>query len=483
MRLLAVGFLVVVSGSCPRHSAAQRYLPQNSATAQTNRQTEQDSAAAAYAAGGDGSASTELPPSGETLHIPVGRSLILTSMQPLRRIYVGNPAVLQTFTSGLTEIVLTPRTAGASSLIVWDAAGGRRLYSVSADFDPSSLRASLNRAFPNAVIDAEAHDGKIYLSGSVATDTAADGAFKLASLFGKDIVNSIRVIPPPVRQVEMKLRIVEVDRTKMEQFGINIFAGGNTLIGTTTGQYNTGQSGVGTSTVTTTDPLNLFFYNFTNSFGVSIKDLAQRDILQVLAEPTLTTISGLPARFLSGGEFPVPVVQGGLGTTAAITVVYRPYGVKVDFTPTVNDDGSIRLKISPEVSTLDYTNAVTISGFSIPALATRRTETEVQIRDGQTFLISGLLDHRTTENLARIPGIADVPLLGELFKSKGITHSITELVLIVTATVVDPLTNNSTPAEPKMATPIMQSQTFDAAGKPATPAKPNAAANPGTDKP
>jgi len=409
--------------------------------------------------------------------------LVLTSTQPLRRIYIGNPAVLQTYTSGLTEIVLTPKTAGASSLIVWDAAGGRRVYSVTADLDPKSLRASLNRAFPGAAIEAEAHDGKVYLSGSVSTDSAVEAAIKLASLFSKDVVNSLRVVPAPVKQVEMKLRIVEVDRTKMEQFGINIFAGGNNLISTTTGQYNTGQSGVGTSTVTTSDPLNLFFYNFTHAFGVSIQDLAQRDILQVLAEPTLTTISGLPAHFLSGGEFPVPVVQGGLGTTAAITVVYRPYGVKVDFTPTVNDDGSIRLKIAPEVSTLDYTNAVTISGFSIPALATRRAESEVQIRDGQTFMISGLLDHRTTENLSRIPGIAEVPILGELFKSKGITHSITELVLIVTATVVDPMTSHTNPADPKLATPMLQSQTFDAAGKAAVSPKANGAAAPGTDKP
>ncbi len=184
---------------------------------------------------------------------------MLTSTRPLRRIYVGNPAVLQTYTSGLTEIVLTPKTAGTSSVIVWDAGGGRRLYSVSADLDPRSLQASLHRAFPGAAIEAEAHDGKVYLSGSVSSDAAADAALKLASLFSKDIVNSIRVIPPPVRQVELKLRIVEVDRTKMEQFGINIFAGGNSLISTTTGQYNTGQSGVGTSTVTTSDPLNLFF--------------------------------------------------------------------------------------------------------------------------------------------------------------------------------------------------------------------------------
>ncbi len=423
---------------------------------------------------------THLPANNETLHVLVGHSLILTSDTPLRRIYVGDPAVLRTYTSGLTEIILTPKTSGSSSLVVWDAAGGRRLYTVSADLDPNGLQASLNQAFPGSAIEAYARDGRIYLSGTVATDAGVEAAGKLAGFFGKEVVNSLRVAAPRVKQVELKLRIVEVDRTKLDQFGVNIFAGGNNLISTSTEQYNTGQSGVGTSTVTTSDPLNLFFYNFSHAIGASVKDLAQRDILQILAEPTLTTVSGTPAHFLSGGEFPVPVVQGGVGTTAAVTIMFRPYGVKVDFTPTVVEDGSIRLKISPEVSTLDYTNAVTISGFTIPALATRRAETEVQIRDGQTFMISGLLDRRTTENLAKIPGIADVPILGQLFHSKNNTHSVTEVVLIVTATVVDPLKMTAPPAEPKMAEPLMQSQTFDAAGKPKPGGAANGAPNNGT---
>jgi pilus assembly protein CpaC len=422
-----------------------------------------------------------LPASNATLHVLVGHSMVLTSETPLRRIYVGNPAVLQTFTSGLTEIVLTPKIAGSSSLVVWDAAGGRRLYTVSADMDPQGLQMSLQEAFPGAAVQAEARDGKIYLSGTAPTDAASEAAFKLASLFGKDVVNSIRVAAPKPKQVELKLRIVEVDRTKLDQFGINFFAGGANAISASTETYNTGQSGVGSSTFTTSDPLNLLFYNFKNAIGASVKDLQQRDVLQVLAEPTMVTISGVPAHFLSGGEFPVPVVQGGVGTTAAVTIIFRPYGVKVDFTPTVADDGSIRLKISPEVSTLDFANAVTISGFTIPALATRRAETEVQIRDGQTFMITGLLDRRTTENLAKVPGIAEVPILGQLFHSKNNTHSITELVLIVTATVVDPLSVTAQPAEPKMASPLMQSESFDAAGKAA--AKPPTAAAPGTDKP
>jgi pilus assembly protein CpaC len=194
-----------------------------------------------------------------------------------------------------------------------------------------------------------------------------------------------------------------------------------------------------------------------------VQDLEQKQILQVLAEPTLTTLSGLPARFLSGGEFPFPVVQGGTGSSTAITIQFRPYGVKVDFTPTVNPDGSIRIKLSPEVSTLDYTNAVTISGFTIPALSTRQTETEVEIQNGQSFIVSGLLDHRTTEIMSKIPGISSVPVLGQLFRSKNFNHSVVELVIIVTATVVDPLTLSplAEPEQPKMPVTNLDPNIFD----------------------
>jgi pilus assembly protein CpaC len=199
----------------------------------------------------------------------------------------------------------------------------------------------------------------------------------------------------------------------------------------------------------------------------------------VLAEPTLTTVSGLTARFLSGGEFPFPVIQpgGGAGSAASVTIQFRPYGVKVDFTPTVSADGIIHLKLSPEVSALDYSNAVTISGYTIPALSTRRAETEVEIRDGQSFVVSGLLDHRTTEMMSKVPGIGDVPILGQLFRSKNFNHSVVELVIIVTASVVDPLNSNAvSTAEPKFVLPNLESNSFDAtvdkswgAAQPASP--------------
>jgi pilus assembly protein CpaC len=300
----------------------------------------------------------------------------------------------------------------------------------------------------------------------------------MASQYAKDVVNSIRIDPVHGKQVQLKLRIVEVDRTRLEQLGINIFAGGRTAVATTTGEFPSSASGSGSS-LSVSDPLNVLLYNAKLDVGLTIQDLEQKQIVQVLAEPTLTTVSGLTARFLSGGEFPFPVIQpgGGAGSAASVTIQFRPYGVKVDFTPTVSADGIIHLKLSPEVSALDYSNAVTISGYTIPALSTRRAETEVEIRDGQSFVVSGLLDHRTTEMMSKVPGIGDVPILGQLFRSKNFNHSVVELVIIVTASVVDPLNSNAvSTAEPKFVLPNLESNSFDAtvdkswgAAQPASP--------------
>ena len=400
----------------------------------------------------------------EILHLEVGRSRVLTSPVPLRRIYIGNPSVVQSYTQGQREVVITAKAAGVSSMVLWDTAGERHLYSIYADLDLQGLRSSLDDAFPGGAIKVESLNGKLLLTGIATSDASADAAGKLASVYSKDVVNSLRVVTPRGRQVQLKLRIVEVDRTRMEQFGLNFISSGKNSVSASTQQFSppSFNSPVGTGALIS-DALNLSYFNIQHGLGITIKDLEQKQILQVLAEPTLTTMSGVPARFLSGGEFPFPVVQGGTGNSTAITIMFRPYGVKVDFTPTVNADGTIRLKVSPEVSTLDYSNAVTVSGFTVPALSTRRAETEVEIRDGESFIVSGLLDHRTTDSLSKVPGIADIPILGQIFKSKNFNHSIIELVVIVTATIVDPLTTPQAPGEPKMVVPNMESQTFDPA--------------------
>jgi pilus assembly protein CpaC len=267
--------------------------------------------------------------------------------------------------------------------------------------------------------------------------------------------------------------VVEVDRTKLDQFGFNFFsAGGQNLGATTTTQFpsslNVGSSGgsgssntVGSVTVAVSNPLNFLFYSSKLNVGATLQDLATKQVLQILAEPTITTISGQKANFLSGGEFPFPVVQGNTGGLASVTIQFRSYGVKVEFTPVVNPDGTIDLKVAPEVSALDFTNAVTISGYTIPALSTRRAETQVVLNSGQSFAISGLLDNRTTDALSHTPGIASVPILGELFKSKNINHSTTELIVIVTPTVISPLSSTSDIAVPTTPIPMLNPQTFD----------------------
>lgn len=401
----------------------------------------------------------------QTIHITVGQSLVLRNSSALRRIFIGNPAVLASFSSSPAEVVLTAKLPGVSSLALWDTQGGSSLYKVSADLDPSGLRGSLASLYPNEPIAVEGVEDRLALSGSVPTQTMSDSISKLASIYTRNVVNSLRVIPIHGKQVRLKLRIVEVDRTKLEQFGVNVFVSqGNNAGSVGTQQFSSVLSlltGTGANSVTASDPLNLFVYNFTHGIGVTVKDLEEHNVLQVLAEPTLTTLSGTPARFLSGGEFPFPVVEGTTGAGSAITIQFRPYGVRVDFTPIVNGDGTIRLKISPEVSTLDYTNAVTVAGFTIPAIATRRADTEVELRDGQSFALSGLLDHRTTESLAHLPGIASVPILGALFRSKNNNHSVTELVIMATVEVVDPLNNPDQVLEPKMAVPNLSAGTFD----------------------
>jgi pilus assembly protein CpaC len=327
------------------------------------------------------------------------------------------------------------------------------------------MRAALESEFPGNKIAIQAEQDILTLTGTVDSKEMADEAGKLAASYAKTVVNSLRVVTKREPQVELKLQILEVDRTKLEQLGFNIFrAAGNNVGAITTQQFpstGTVSTSSGQTTVQFSDPLNFSIFNFAHDIGATVQALEQKNVVQILAEPTLTARSGQRAQFLSGGEFPFPVVQGGTSNGTAITIQFRPYGVKMEFTPVVTDDGTILLKVSPEVSALDYSNAVTISGYTIPALSTRRADTEVELRNGQTFAISGLLDHRTTEILSKIPGISNVPLLGQLFRSKNISHSVVELVVLVHAQIVDPVAQPGSVSGPAWAVPNMTQSEFD----------------------
>jgi hypothetical protein len=312
----------------------------------------------------------------------------------------------------------------------------------------------------------------VTLTGNVASQAVSDAASKLAGLYAANVANALVIASPGhPKQVRLEVRILEVDRSRMLQLGLNLFnPGGNTnyLASSTSAQFPTAatlsQSAAAGAigTLATTNPLNFMLYSAKLNLGATIEDLQTKQVLQILADPTITTISGEQANFLSGGEFPFPVVQpGGTGGAPVVTIQFRQFGVKVEFTPVVNDDGTIRLKVSPEVSALDYADAVTVSGFTIPALSTRRATTEVELRSSQSFAISGLLDQRTTDILSKNPGAANIPILGNLFKSKSVNHSTTELVIVVTPTVVDPLEETAEPAQPVMPIHLLDEGPFD----------------------
>jgi pilus assembly protein CpaC len=407
----------------------------------------------------------------QTLHISMGHSIFVNTGERLRRVYVANPAIVDSYTASPNQVVFTAKSPGVSSVILWDEMGGSQAYMVSSDVDVDSLRISMKQAFPSDAIEVEGNEGKVVLSGTVGSNDTAESALKLAALYSKDISNSLLINPARIKQVRLKVRIVEIDRSKLAQFGINLFGSGGQVIGQgTTGQFpstttssSTSSSGTssGATTLSVSNPLNFFLYSAKLNVGITVEDLINKQVLQILSEPIITTMSGQKASFLSGGEFPFPVVQGGTGSQTAITIQFRSYGVKVDFTPTVNPDGTVDLKVAPEVSALDYTNAVEINGYTIPALSTRRADTRVVLRSGQSFAISGLLDKRTTDLLGSTPGISSIPILGQLFRSKSVNHATTDLMVVVTPTVVDPLTDETVPIEPTPIIPTLDNQKFD----------------------
>ncbi len=426
--------------------------------------------AAAVAALGDRSGDfANVVPDGRNISLVVGRTMFINTKHRLTRVFVTNPTVLDSYTASPNQIVLTAKAPGNSNLIVWDESGQSQSYFVSSDMNIDSLRESLKQALPSESIDVRQSEGRIILSGTVGTDALADSAVKIAGMYSKEVSNSMVVNPALVKQVKLKVRILEVDRSKLTSFGINFFnQGGNKVVNTTTGQFPslaTVNPATGTTpgTVTVSDPLNFLLYSSHLNIGATIQDLETMQVLQILAEPTITALSGQKANFLAGGEFPFPVVQGGTSGSTAISIQFRPYGVKVEFIPYVNLDGSIDLKVAPEVSSLDYANSVTVSGVTVPALSTRKADTRVVLRSGQSFAISGLLNNQTTDQLAHTPGIASVPILGQLFRSKSINHSRSELIVIVTPTVVDPLTETLVPDEPVRAVPLVNPSAFDAA--------------------
>jgi pilus assembly protein CpaC len=300
----------------------------------------------------------------------------------------------------------------------------------------------------------------------------------IAEAYSKNVVNVLTFGPVGAQEVLLEVKFAEVDRSAVTQLGINIFdlGKGNTVALSQTGQFgslqvhNTAQTttttGNSTTTTTTSTPptvnisdfLNLFIARTDIPIGAVIKALQQKNLLQILAEPNLIAVNGKEASFLAGGEFPFPIVQPGQGFTA-VTIQFKEFGVQLKFTPVIMPNGNIHLKVAPSVSALDFANALTISGFTVPALSTRKAETEFELQDGQSFVIAGLIDNRVTDLYNKVPGLGDIPILGNFFRSKSAQKSNSELMVLCTARRVSPSTQPpALPADPK---PYMDKNQFD----------------------
>ena len=416
-----------------------------------------------------------VPLASAPLRIITGKSVVLRLETRLKRVLLSNPAVIDALPTDPNEVVVEAKAPGTSSLILWDESGTSRMMDVTVDLDVASLRMAIDQAYPGRSVGVEADGGRLILTGRVPSQHAEDELVKMAGVYSKDVVDSLAQQSSHQRQILLQVKVAEVDRTRLDQIGFNFLStgAGNTL-GTLSTQQFGPITGAGGSPVQITggtagasgsfglsDLLNIFIFNPNINFGAVIKALQENSVLQILAEPNLLALSGSKASFLAGGEFPFPVVQGGQNL-GVVTIQFRPFGVRLDFNGTIADDDTVRMQVSPEVSSLDFTNAVTVSGFTVPAIATRRAETEVELRDGQSFAIAGLLNEQDTAQLSKVPGIGDVPILGRLFQSRSIQKSKSELVVLVTPRIVDPISSGAQmTATPAPALPSLDIQKYD----------------------
>jgi pilus assembly protein CpaC len=376
------------------------------------------------------------------LVVTVGKSLIIDSPMKIQRISVANGELIEAVAVNPKEVLINGKSAGETSLIIWQEGGNRLLYDLTVRLSPMRLdvvRQQLARDFPNEDINVTFENDTAFVRGTVKDVIAADRVMSIAASLSKNAVNLLRVEVPPVEeQILLKVRFCNVDRGASTDLGISLASGAfnqSTAIGT--GQYS-GPSVSSTGTVSLSDALNILFFRKDINLAASIKALEAKSMLETLAEPNLLAINGKPASFVAGGEFPFPMVQPGTNGSA-ISVQFREFGIRIHFLPKITPRGTIQLQVSPEVSSLDYSNAVTISGTTIPALSTRRVQTEVELESGQSFVIAGLMDNRMTETINKIPGLANIPLLGKLFTSRARSRNNSELLVIVTPEVVRPI--------------------------------------------
>ena len=399
----------------------------------------------------DVSADPIAAPSRQQIGLLVGRSTVLTTDRPIQRVALSTPDVADALVTSSHELLIHGKPPGTISLLLWSDTGHITNYDVVVRRDLSDLQTHLTQLFPGENVSVAANGTDVVLAGTVSSKYVVEKASAVAVGYVESADNVVNLLRQQEQegvgseQVMLRVRFAEVSRTAVQELGVSFFTdmfGNNGQVGRITTQQfaapnfngpNSQQFGSGGDGLVFSDFLNIVAFNNKESLGLVIRALETRGLFQSLAEPNLITQDGTEATFLAGGEYPYPILQG---VSGAVTILFKEFGIRLAFTPTITAPGRIHLKVAPEVSALDFSNAITIDGFRVPALSTRRTETQVELRDGQTFAVAGLLDNSVTETMSKIPGLGDIPILGKLFTSRAYQKSQSELVVMITPHIV-----------------------------------------------
>jgi pilus assembly protein CpaC len=426
------------------------------------------------------------------VRLMVGRSAVVDVGTAIARVSLTSPDIADAMVTAPNQLLVHGKLPGTISMFVWDRAGSVRNYEVIVQRDLARLSDQVKQLFPNEQIDVQSNGKNIVLAGKVSNKDVIEKAINVASGYvdkREEVVTLLQLAQgAPSNQVLLHVRFAEVSRSAVTELGAALFTGpngaGNWIGRTTTQQFGDqprfNNDDPNAAKLVFSDFLNLFMFNTKEQVGAVIKALQSKGQFQSLAEPNLVAESGKEASFLAGGEFPIPVAQGS-GANLAISVVFKEFGIRLNFTPTVNGD-RIHLKVRPEVSTLDFGNGVVLNGFRIPALSTRRTETELELQNNQTFAIAGLLSNNVSSTMQKIPGIGDIPILGLLFKSKAAQKDQTELVVMITPEILPNgsygVTNTLPRVPEKYLEPLPEQKTQPAPAPAFTPERSTAVPNP-----
>ena len=384
----------------------------------------------------------------DRLVITAGRSMVLVTDFDIVRFSVTDPEVADASVVQPREVLIDGRAPGTISMILWGP-GVRRQYDVVVEPGISTLEQQLKALFPGEDIRLSYSNEALVLSGQVSnTDVMLRvGEIATASSADTRIINLLQVPGGDIsQQVMLQVRFAEINRSALYEAGLAFFTNDRFLTRTTTQQFAAPdfEGDAGGVELVFSDFLNLFLFDRKEGIGAAMRLLQEEGAFRSLAEPNLIAYNGQEASFLAGGEFPVPIVQGSTGT---VSVQFKEFGVRLTFTPTIAGD-VIRLKVAPEVSALDFNNGITLSGFRIPALITRRAETDVELRDGQSFAIAGLLNNIGQNDAANVPFFSSIPIIGAMFKSKAERAEETELMVLITPRLVQPLEPDEVPPLP-----------------------------------